>query len=282
MNLRNPLFTAILLGILSFSIGLTSQGLTDGVKVTLPQPVTIGDMVLDPGEYEIRRASQTQDQVLQIFNNDKLRYETVVLTVPTLDNQTPEESKVVLQRVGDNFYFDKIWIEGKNYGYEFPLPDKVQALKRELAMEVPAHYEPAPGTAQPAQPAQPAVSSQQDQTAQQQADLQAQADTERQQQEAQAAEAERERQAQLERERQEQAERDRIASLQQNERNVAPVTPESRQAPAPSTQSQTETNAQGRTQDQLPATADNWLGFMLAGGLLLTLSALVRPSRRQE
>src|SRR5215510_2451557 len=100
MNNRNPLFTAIVVIILSFSVALMSQGLTDGIKVTLPEAVTVGDQVLEPGEYEIRRASTAQDQVLQIFSNDKMRYQTAVITIPTVGDQTPEDSKVVLHHIG--------------------------------------------------------------------------------------------------------------------------------------------------------------------------------------
>jgi len=56
---------------------------------------------------------------------------TSTMTIPTLDNNTPENTKVVLHHYGDDYYFDKIWIQGKNYGYEFPLPDAVKSRMRE-------------------------------------------------------------------------------------------------------------------------------------------------------
>jgi hypothetical protein len=40
---------------------------------------------------------------------------------------------VVLHHYGDDYYFDKIWIQGKNYGYEFPLPNAVKSRMRERA-----------------------------------------------------------------------------------------------------------------------------------------------------
>lgn len=267
MNLRNPLFAAVGVVIMSFAVVVWSQGVTDGIKVTLPQPVTLGDQVLDPGEYEIRRASTTTDQVLQIFSNDKMRYQAVVITIPTLGKETPEESKVVLHHIGDKYYFDKIWMEGKTYGYEFVLPEEAKSLQRELALDVPARYEPAPAAPeQVAQVDQQAEAERAAQSARQaEADRATQAERERQ------AQLERERQAQLERERQAQAERDRIASVQ-TERGVAPSTPDSRVAQA----------RQDETRDQLPATASNWLAFFVGGVILLTLSALLRPARRQE
>jgi len=98
----------------------------------------VGNVVLDPGEYEIRRASMNTDQVLEIYSKDKLRYQTNVQTVPAVGRETPEETKVLLHHIGDKYYFDKIWMEGKDYGYEFVLPDRVKALERELGVSVPA------------------------------------------------------------------------------------------------------------------------------------------------
>jgi hypothetical protein len=109
------------------------QGLVDGIRVTLPAPVTLGEKILDPGEYEIRRVSHHVDNVLKIFSNDKMVYETNVIMVPTHRMEFPEDSKVVLHRIGNRYYFDKIWIQGRSFGYEFVLPDEVEALKRDLA-----------------------------------------------------------------------------------------------------------------------------------------------------
>jgi len=67
------------------------------------------------------------------------------LTIPTLDNSTPESTKVILHHYGNDYYFDKVWVQGKNYGYEFPLPNAVKSRVRER-MEpytVAATYEPA-------------------------------------------------------------------------------------------------------------------------------------------
>src|SRR5437773_2774143 len=110
MHLRKLLLVVFALTLVTFSVGLKGQGLTDGFKVTLPEPVTVGDKVLPPGEYEIRRASQFQDQILRIFNKDKMVYETNVITIPTLGDKTPEDNKVILHHIGDNYYFDKIWM----------------------------------------------------------------------------------------------------------------------------------------------------------------------------
>ena len=60
-----------------------------------------------------------------------MKLRTTSLTIPTLDNNTPENTKIILHHYGNDYYFDKIWIQGKNYGYEFPLPNAVKSRMRE-------------------------------------------------------------------------------------------------------------------------------------------------------
>src|SRR5262245_16841039 len=213
-----------------------------------------------------------QDQVLQIFSNDKMRWQTAVLTVPTVGEQTPEESRVVLHHIGDNFYFDKIWIEGKTYGYEFPLPEKAKALQRELALEVPAKYQPAQSTGTQASSAQAVQPNPQQDV--ERAGSQAQADS-AQDRERQAA-LEQERRTAAEREQQAQSDRERIASIQRDQSVTPPATP------APSSRARPDTQSNAQSPAQLPATASNWAGFLVGGMFLLTVSALLRPTTRRQ
>jgi len=285
MHFRKLLLVVFAVAAVTFSVGLRGQGLIDGIKVTLPQPVTVGDKVLDPGEYEIRRPSSANRDILQIFNKDKMVYETNVLTVATgPDAKDPKETKVVLYHIGDAYYFDKIWMEDKNYGWEFPLPERARALQRETALNVPARYESVQ-SAQSDQVAEvqtgPGLAAQLDAVIAQDDRALALADSEKAEHERQE-QVERDRQAQLDRDRE--AERDRQAQLDRD--RVAAVQPE----PAPVTPSQsdarvTEPQPQqsiSETPEQLPETATNWLALVMGGFVLLTLSFVVRPARAQE
>jgi hypothetical protein len=280
MHFRNLQFATVAAGIMIVSIGLIGglgQGLTDEIRVMLPEPVTVGDVVLEPGDYEIRKASTTTNNVLSIFSNDKLRYEGVVLTIPAFENKTPEDTTVVLHHIGPDYYFDKIWIAGKQYGYEFVLPERAQSLKRELALTIPATYQslpqtPGSGSAGRAQ-AERAEQAEREREAAI-AESNRRADAERN------AQLERDRQAQVERERQEQADRDRqqdIAALQQDRNAPAPAASDASVAG-----SQANAQSDPEDRDQLPATATNWLGLVLGGFLLLSLSILVRSLSSQE
>jgi len=135
MNVRNIALTAsaLLIGMVGSFVAVRAQGpLYDKVIVDLPYTVTVRDTVLQPGHYEIRELPSTdKSRVLQIFTNDGMKLETTAMTIPTLDNNTPDSTKVILHHFGNDYYFDKIWIQGKNYGYEFVLPDDVKSRERE-------------------------------------------------------------------------------------------------------------------------------------------------------
>jgi hypothetical protein len=117
----------------------------DRVLVNLPYTVTVGDHVLQPGPYYIRQLDSPggASRVLLIYSNDGRQFETSALTIPALDPLTASDTKVVLHHFGPDYYFDKVWIQGKNYGYEFPLPDAVKARMRERLepLTVAATYE---------------------------------------------------------------------------------------------------------------------------------------------
>jgi len=288
MHLRKLLLVVIAVAVVTFSVGLRGQGLTDGIKVNLPEPVTVGDKVLQPGEYEIRRPSSANRDILQIFNKDKMVYETNVLTIATgPDKENPKDTKVVLHHIGDAYYFDKIWMEDKNYGWEFPLPDRVRALQREASVNVPARYESAAQSSTSDQVSQaepgPGLAAELDAIAAQdegqalalaESESQSKAEHERQEQLERDRKAELDRQADLDRERQE---RDQVAALQPE---PAPVTPS--QSDARVTEPQSSVQNDSKVPDQLPETATNWLALLVSGVFLLTVSFLFRPARAQE
>ena len=102
--------------------------LYDVVKVNMPYAVTLGEKTLPPGDYEIRQLRDLGggSRVLLIYSDRGMKFETMAMTIPTLDLKTPEDTKVILSHIGSDYYFDKIWVQGKNYGYEFVLPKKVR------------------------------------------------------------------------------------------------------------------------------------------------------------
>ena len=150
MKVRNIALTAsaFLLMVGTF-VAVKAQGpLYDRVAVDLPYTVTVRDTTLQPGQYVIQRlVGDNSNRVVQIFGNNGKKFETPILTIATVDNKSPDKTEVVLYRFGSDYYFDKIWIQGKDYGYEFPLPKDVQSRESErgAAVTVGAKYENATG-----------------------------------------------------------------------------------------------------------------------------------------
>jgi LPXTG-motif cell wall-anchored protein len=140
--------SALIAGFAIMSTPARAQGpLYDRVDVNLPYTVTLGDTTLQPGDYIIRELpSQTKERVLLIYSQDGNKHEATVMTIPALKNQTPDDTRVLLHHYGPDYYFDKIWIAGKNYGYEFPVPANVKERQREREgpVSVAANYQPPP------------------------------------------------------------------------------------------------------------------------------------------
>jgi len=148
MNVKRLVLSAgvLALGVASLTVATKAQGpLYDRVLVNLPYTITIGDKVLQPGDYTIRQLPSPggASRVLLIYSDNGMKFETSAMTIPALDNRTPEDTRVVLHHFGSDYYFDKIWIQGKDYGYEFPLPDSVKARERERLqpINVAANYQ---------------------------------------------------------------------------------------------------------------------------------------------
>jgi hypothetical protein len=125
---------ALALGLATWITPSKAQGpLWDVVHVNLPYTVTVGDRTLQPGEYTIQQLRDPggASRVLLIYSDNGMKFETSAMTIPALDPNTARDTKVVLHHFGPDYYFDKIWIQGKDYGYEFPLPNSVKAREKE-------------------------------------------------------------------------------------------------------------------------------------------------------
>jgi cell division septation protein DedD len=117
-----------------------AQPLEDKVIVDMPYTTIIGDKTLAPGEYTIRRLPNSPNsRVLMFFSDGGTKFETSAIAHAVYDPTLNPSSKIVLSRIGDDYYYDKVWVQGKAYGYEFVLPKEVRARMTELSrVTVPA------------------------------------------------------------------------------------------------------------------------------------------------
>jgi hypothetical protein len=117
---------------------MQAQPLWDRVDVNLPYSVTIGDKTLQPGAYVIQQLDSPSggSQVLLIYGDNGMKFQTSALTIPALENRTQPDTRVILHHIGNDYYFDKVWVQGKDYGYEFPLPNSVKMREKESMQPV--------------------------------------------------------------------------------------------------------------------------------------------------
>src|ERR1700729_1125593 len=79
-----------------------AQPLWDRVDVNLPYSVTIGDKTLQPGSYVIQKLDSPSggSQVLLIYGDNGMKFETSALTIPALQNRTQPDTRVILHHIG--------------------------------------------------------------------------------------------------------------------------------------------------------------------------------------
>ena len=94
--------------------------MVDIVKVTLPHGATVGTITLPAGEYTIRDLTDggSSSSVLQIQPEKGKAITAVVMRISEPNNKRADHTQVVLQHSGDTYQMDKIWLEGRDYGYE--------------------------------------------------------------------------------------------------------------------------------------------------------------------
>jgi hypothetical protein len=132
------------------AISLTAQPMYDRIHVNLPYTVALQNDTLQPGDYIIQQlpSAAGDGRILLFYSNDGMKFETSAMTIPALDPNTPRDTKVILNQVGPDYYISKIWVQGKDYGYELPVPKSIKERQNERATEtsLSATYQPTSST----------------------------------------------------------------------------------------------------------------------------------------
>ncbi len=93
-------------------------------KVTINQPMQIGDLVLAPGSYVFRLADIWAPNVVQIYSADMRHFDGMVMGVPAYRSHTSEKSTFILEEgvKGAPEALQYWYYPGHNSGIEFLYP----------------------------------------------------------------------------------------------------------------------------------------------------------------
>ncbi len=99
----------------------------EDVTVDLATPVHVGAKVLPAGHYTIIAENVANGATGFLIQGKKADVRTAASKIPSVQKPAPATTKLMMRKIGDNFYLDKIWIRGKTFGWQIPLPQSVSS-----------------------------------------------------------------------------------------------------------------------------------------------------------
>jgi len=115
----------------------------DKVVVKFGQDVIVGTQTLPAGEYEIRQlTSASNPRVLEFTTEHGTHLQATATAIPILQNAAPSETQVILDEEGGGVpRLNRIWVQGKNYGYEFPEKGGPTTVAQTTQVQLTGRYE---------------------------------------------------------------------------------------------------------------------------------------------
>jgi hypothetical protein len=94
--------------------------MSDMVIVTLPHGAMVGTITLPAGEYTIRDLIDggSPSSVLQIRSATGKTVVAEAMRISEPDNKRADRTEVILQRESGKYQIDKVWLQGRDYGYQ--------------------------------------------------------------------------------------------------------------------------------------------------------------------
>jgi hypothetical protein len=113
-NLRTVLFALTVL-----LLATAAQAQTTNVKASIPFGFVVGDHAYSAGEYTVK--SMAIDGVAIRVDNADESAKGMTLSNACRSGQPATGTKLVFQRLGDNYFLYQIWTDGSSLGREFPM-----------------------------------------------------------------------------------------------------------------------------------------------------------------
>jgi len=103
---------------------------TEGrITTNIPFAFVAGNKVLPAGEYTIQRGVPEDPELLLIRSADN-RVALFLNVEDTYARQTPTETKLIFNRIGDEYFLSRIWVAGVQVGREVPRSRAERELER--------------------------------------------------------------------------------------------------------------------------------------------------------
>ena len=105
---------------------------SDVIKVSVPFDFDISGKTFPAGGYFVRRSIEGPNIVLMIFS--EVKNEAVYLTThPVKARDFQQESRLVFNKYGDQYFLSQVWTSGRNDGEELARTRRERLLQREMA-----------------------------------------------------------------------------------------------------------------------------------------------------
>jgi hypothetical protein len=133
------------------------ENVYDKIVVDLPANTWVGGEELAAGKYEMQQLPARGDasNVILVSEKSNRKYIASAISERALKNIPVQQTQVLLQRVGTEYYLDHIWIAGKEFGYKFVVPpavkERIEELEQPLTLSA-TYSTPPPAVAQAAPP----------------------------------------------------------------------------------------------------------------------------------
>jgi hypothetical protein len=149
-----PLATALLM----WAVSAWGSTMYPRIKADFQHSVVINSETFPPGHYVFQQIRGPGDR--PVFRVIDPQGKNLTLTSVAIKVRAPQsasdysppaaqDTEVILQKIGGNYYLHRIWIQGRTRGWEFEIPDSVKSQVAQMNEEsVPGTYDETPDVAQ--------------------------------------------------------------------------------------------------------------------------------------
>lgn len=114
---------------LLIGLAATSAQAQSKIKVNVPFDFTIGDRLLQAGEYTVQPASPNVTSEVLLFRNGEGSPRAVTMGIRIEPNSKVTQAKLVFHRYGESYFLSQVWMNAGDAGSEI----RAGSHERELA-----------------------------------------------------------------------------------------------------------------------------------------------------